>query len=141
MSEGPEGSTSQLLKALSDDVATLVRQEVRRAQGELAGTARQAAKGAALLGGAGVLGALAAGTSAAMLVRALDRAMPRPLSAAVVTLVYGGAAAGLAAAGVTELRHALPVVPEATVSSLQQDVAAARGRAQATPAPGEEQTT
>src|SRR4051812_30297247 len=126
MTTGPDSATSELLRALTDDVTTLLRQELRRAQDELAGKARQAGRGAALLGGAGALGALAAGTSAAFLVRTLDSVLPKPASALLATTVYAGGAAALAAAGAAEIRRALPVVPEETVESLRQDVQAAR---------------
>jgi Putative Actinobacterial Holin-X, holin superfamily III len=125
----PNSSTGELLQALADDLRSLMHQELRSAREELAATAKSAGRGAALLGGAGVLGALTAGTSAALLVRALDRVLPRPLSALVAVAIYGAAAGGLAAAGIAELRRALPLTPQDTLTDLRQDLDAATGAA------------
>jgi hypothetical protein len=118
-------SSSELLQALRDDVRSLVQQELRTAQTELTDKARGAAKGAAMLGGAAVFGALAAGTSAALLTRMLEVVLPRTMAAALATAAYGGVAGMLAGAGIEELRRVLPVVPEQTVDELRTDVRAA----------------
>ena len=122
--------TSNLVGALTQDVSALVREEIRAAQTELTGKARRAGRGGALLAGAGVLGALAAGSCAVFLQRTLDRVLPPRTSAAVLTVLYAGGAAALGAAGAGELRRAMPLVPQETVSNLRDDVEAARpGRA------------
>ena len=118
--------TSNLVGALTQDVSALVREEIRAAQAELTGKARRAGRGGALLAGAGVLGALATGSSAVFLLRTLDRVLPPRTAAAVLTVLYAGGAAALGAAGVGERRRAMPLVPEETVSSLREDVEAVR---------------
>ncbi|HET6257765.1 MAG TPA: phage holin family protein [Pseudonocardia sp.] len=129
---GSESSTGELLQALTDDVRSLVQQELRSAQAELTGKARRAGRGAAMLGGAAVLGALATGTSAAVLTRVLEKLFGRTMAALIATALYGGGAAMLANAGVEELRRTLPLLPEHTVDSLREDVRAATGAAPGT---------
>jgi hypothetical protein len=131
MSSGGAGRlTGNIVGALTQDVSGLVREELRAAQAELTAKARRAGRGGALLAGAGVLGALAAGSSAALLLRVLDRVLPPRTAAGVMTLLYAGGAAALGAAGVAELRRAMPLVPEDTITSLREDVqAAAPGQA------------
>ena len=119
-------STDDLFDALRDDVRELVRQEMRNAQGEIQGKARQVGRSSVMLGSAGLLGALAVGTTTTLLVRTLDRFLPPRLAAFVATLVLGGSAAGLAVAGVQELRRVRAVTPEETLAHVQGDMHAAR---------------
>jgi hypothetical protein len=77
-----------------------------------------------MLGGAAVLGVLATGTSAVVLVRFLDKIFPPTTSAVVATALLGGSAAVLARAGAEELRRVGPPIPERTVESVKADVAA-----------------
>lgn len=120
-SERPERSTGELVQRLNDAVATLLGQELRQARAELTDKARQGATGAALLGGAGALSAAALATSTLLLVRMLERFLPRPLAAAAATAILGGAAVALATRGVRDLRNVNPI-PEQTLSSVRADV-------------------
>ncbi len=126
-SSTPGSSTADLLQAISSDLSSLVRQELRSAQTELADMAKQAGKGGALLGGAAVLGVAALGTSTAFVVRLLDRRFSPTTSALLATALFGGGAAALGSAALQELRKAGPLLPEQTVASIRQDVRAAAG--------------
>lgn len=117
--------TSDLLRNATDAIGNLVRQELRQGQAEMLDKARQTGKGAVLVGVAGALGAAATGTATVLLVRILDRLMPRPAAAAVATVALGAAAASLGAWGLEELRRVNPI-PEQTLESLQEDIAAVR---------------
>jgi hypothetical protein len=119
-----DSSTGELLRTLTENVQDLVRGEVAHARQEMTEKALAARPAAAMLGGAAVLGALAAGTSAVVLVRFLDRFLPPTTSAAVATALLGGGAAALAKAGIEELRLVGPPVPERTIENVKADVAA-----------------
>jgi len=128
MSSGEAGrkTTSSLVGALTQDVGSLVREELRAAQAELTDKARQAGRGGGLLAGAGLLGALATASSAVLVQRVLDGVLPRRTAAAVTTVLYAGGAAALGAAGAAELRRAMPLAPEETLGTLREDVHAVR---------------
>ena len=117
-------TTADLIARATDDVRRLVHDEMQLAQAELAAKARQSAKGAAMLGAASVLGAMAAGTSAAFVVRLFEKLLPPGTAALFATGALGGGAAALARAGIEELRTINPV-PEQTVASVRSDVRAA----------------
>lgn len=124
-----DSSTADLLRTLTEDVRSLVQGEIAAARQEVTQKALDSRPAAGMLGGAAVLGALAAGTSAVVLVRFLDRVLPPTTSAVVATALLGGGAAALARAGVEELRRIGPPVPERTVESVKADVAAVTGAA------------
>lgn len=123
MTSPEQQSTGELLQRLNETVGTLVRQELQQAKNELVDKARQSTGGVACLAAASVLGAASVGTSVATVLRLLDRVLPAPAAGAVATAGFGGAAAALTVAGVSQLRAVNPV-PEATIRSLRSDVEA-----------------
>lgn len=127
-------STADLMQSLSADISALVRQELERAQRELVSKAKRAGAAAGMLGGAGVLGILAVGSSAALLRRLLDQKLPPVASAVLTTALFGGGAAALAAVGLDRLRAAGPLVPEETLAGVREDVRVATESASTPPA-------
>jgi hypothetical protein len=119
---GSERSLEELVQTVSEQAVVLARQEVELARREVTVKVKQAAPGAAMVGGAALLGTLAAGTGTAALVLMLAR-RPRPWAAALgVTGLYAGAGAVLAREGIARVRAAGPPVPQETVQSVKENL-------------------
>jgi hypothetical protein len=117
-----ERPIGELLKQLSEETTRLVHQELELAKAELTQKGRQAGAGAGLLGGAGVIGLLAAAALTACFILVLDAVMPAWLAALLVALVYGAIAAVLAMRGRNKVKQAAPPVPEQTIETVKEDV-------------------
>jgi hypothetical protein len=117
-----------LVKQLSGQTSMLVRQEIELAKAEMSQKASIAGKGAGLLGGAAVVGLLAAGALTACLILALGEVIPDWLAALIVALALSAVAAVLALQGRNRIRAATPPVPEQTVETVKEDVEWAKTR-------------
>jgi uncharacterized membrane protein YqjE len=122
-------SVADLLKQLSDQTATLVRQELDLAKAELTAKGKQAGLGAGMFGGAGVFGLYAVGALTACVILALSTWMAGWLAALIVTVVYGAIAGVLALIGRSKVQQGVPPVPERTVESVKEDVEWTKRRA------------
>ena len=128
----PERSTGQrsvgeIVSDLSQDLSTLVKQEMELARTELKEEVGKAGKGAGMLGGAGVAGLLTLVFLSLTLTFLLDNWMPLELAALIVTAVWAVIGAVLAARGRTELRRSNPQLPR-TQQTLKEDAAWARAQ-------------
>ena len=117
-----EQPIGELLKALSQETTTLVRQELELAKAEMTEKGKKAGVGAGLIGGAGVAGLLALGALTACLVALLDTAMVTWLAALIVTVVWAAIAAVLALRGRDRVQEMGPAVPEQTIETVKEDV-------------------
>ena len=117
-----EQSIGDLLKQLSQETSTLVRQELQLARAEMTEKGKQAGRGAGVLGGAGVAGLLALIALTMCLIFALDTAMPAWLAALIVTAIWGAIAGVLALTGRRKVQEATPATPEQTVETVKEDV-------------------
>jgi hypothetical protein len=122
-------STGELIKQLSEQTSTLVRQELDLAKAELTQKGKTAGVGAGMLGGAGVTGMLALGALTATLILLLAEAMDAWVAALIVTAIWAGAAGILALAGRDRVKEGMPPAPEQTVESVKEDVQWAKTRA------------
>jgi hypothetical protein len=123
-----ERSVPELLKQLSQETATLVRQELDLAKAELTDKGRRAGVGAGLISGAGLFGLGAFGALTACLIALLATAIDHVwLSALIVALVYGAIAAVLGLRGRDKIQEATPPTPQ-TVETLKEDVEWAKTR-------------
>jgi Putative Actinobacterial Holin-X, holin superfamily III len=125
-----ERSIGELFGKLSNELSTLIRQEMELARAELTEKGKQAGKGAGLFGGAATVALLGAGAITAGIVLLLALLLPDWLAAIVVGLVYVGIAALLGLKGRDEIQQATPPVPEQTVDTVKEDVQWAKTRAQ-----------
>ena len=122
--------TGELLKELSDQTTTLVKQEVELAKAELAEKGKQAGKGAGMFGGAGLFGVTAflalTASVIALIATALDHVW---LAALIVAVVYAAVAGVLAMTGKQKVQEAAPPVPEQAMESVKEDVQWAKTQA------------
>lgn len=131
-SEGEElrrHSTGDLVRELSEQTTTLVRQEMELAKAELSRKGKIVGAGAGMLGGAALVGLLALGVLTALILSLLDKAMDFSLAALIVTLAYAAGAAVLALAGRDRIKRGMPPAPEETVETVKEDVEWARNQA------------
>jgi uncharacterized membrane protein YqjE len=121
--------TGDLLRRLSEETTTLVKQEVELAKAELQEKGKQAGMGAGMFGGAGLFGVGAFAALTACIIAALELAMPLWLAALIVAVVYAAVAGVLAMSGKRKVGEAAPPVPEQARDSVKEDVEWAKTRA------------
>jgi hypothetical protein len=121
----------QMVQSVTEQAVSVARQEVALARRELAAKARQASSGAAMVGGAALLGTLAAGTGTASLVLFLSGRRGPSAAALGVTGLYAGLGVQLGQEGIARLRAAAPPVPEETVGNVKQNLGSGKKRASA----------
>lgn len=121
--------TGELLKELSNETTTLVKQEIDLMKAELAEKAKPAGIGAGMFGGAGLFGLGAFLALTAFFIALIDGALPIWAAALIVAAVYAAIAGVLALTGRQKVREATPVAPEETIESVKEDVQWAKTRA------------
>jgi uncharacterized membrane protein YqjE len=114
--------TGELVKDLSTQVSTLVRQELELAKVELTAKGKQAGIGAGMLGGAGLFALYGVGALVATAILALATVVDGWLAALIVAVVLFALAGVLALMGRARARRAGPPVPEQTVATVKEDV-------------------
>jgi uncharacterized membrane protein YqjE len=119
-----------LLKQLSEQTTTLVRQELELAKAEVSEKGKKAGAGAGMFGGAGVSALLGLGALTAAAITLLDNAMSTQLAALIVSVVWLAIAGVLALQGRNKVQEATPPVPEQATESVKEDVQWAKTRAQ-----------
>jgi uncharacterized membrane protein YqjE len=116
-----EQPMGELFKQLSNDLSTLVRQELKLAQAEMTEKGKQAGIGFGMFGAAGMIALLALVTLTTCLVAALATGMDVWVAALIVTVIYGALAGGLALIGKNRVSKATPPVPEQTIETVKED--------------------
>jgi hypothetical protein len=111
-----------LLRELSTQTTTLVKQELDLAKAEMREKGRRAGPGIGMWGAAGLVALLALGAFTAFAILVLDEVMPNWLAALLVAAVYGAIAGVLYVQGRERVDDAGSPVPEQTVETLKEDV-------------------
>jgi hypothetical protein len=135
--EAPGGSASrtdvgdvsfgELLGNVSQDLSTLLRQELALAKAELKTEAGKAGKSAGMLGAAGFAGYMVVLFASIAVWWALANVMDEGLSALIVAAIWAVAGGVLYSAGRRRLREMNPK-PERTVDTLKQVPDALKGQ-------------
>jgi hypothetical protein len=115
-------SIGELLKQLSEQTATLVRQELDLARAEMQQKGKRAGVGLGLIGVGGVVALAAVGALTATLIMLLAEWMDGWLAGLIVTLVYAAVAAVLGLQGKEKVSEAAPPMPAQTVETVKEDV-------------------
>jgi MFS family permease len=127
-----DAPTAELLRQLSEQMSTLVSQEIALAKAEVSEKGKKAGIGAGMFGGAGVIGFYLVGTLLATIILALVKAgVVAWLAALIVTVVLGAIAAVLALSGKKQIDAATPPAPEKAIASVKQDTDTIKTSAQA----------
>ena len=124
-----ERPLGEIARDLSRDVSLLVRQEVELAKAELTQQGRIAAPGLGMIGGAGVLGLMAAGALTAFLILVLSVFLPEWASALIVAAVLAAVAYLLLKRGKERVEEAGAPIPKQTIETVKEDVEWAKTRA------------
>jgi membrane protein len=117
-----ERPAAELVRDLSTQVSTLVRQELELARVELAAKGKEAGIGAGMFGGAGIMALYGVGALVAAAIIALGTAVAPWLAAVIVGVVLLAVAGVVALMGKSRAQRAVPPAPEQTVESVKEDV-------------------
>ena len=124
-----ERPIGEIAGELTRDLSLLVRQELELAKAEMAEKAKVAAPGLGMIGGASVVGLMAAGALTACLVLVLSTFLPDWLSALLVALALAAGAYLLVMRGRQQVAKAGALVPEQTIETVKEDLEWAKTRA------------
>ena len=124
---GSDATLGALVHDLTEQLSTLVRDEMRLAQAEMTQKGKKAGIGIGLFSGAGLMAffGLAALIATAILVLAL--LVDAWVAALIVTIVLFAIAGVLALLGKKNVSQATPAKPEEALEGLKQDVATVKG--------------
>ena len=114
-------SLGEIVSDVSNNFATLMKQEVELAKVELKQELTKAGTGVGMLGGAGFSGHLMLLFLSAALMFLLDNWLPIEVAALITGLLWAVVAAALAALGRHKLKEANPELPK-TQQTLKEDV-------------------
>ncbi|MBV9208148.1 MAG: phage holin family protein [Actinobacteria bacterium] len=114
-----QASVGELISAVTQDLSTLMRQELALAKAEIKQEAVQSGRAAGMLGGAGFAGYMVLLFASIAAWWGLGAVMPKGWAALVVTLVWAVIGAVLFVMGRQRMREVNPV-PERTAATVKE---------------------
>lgn len=124
---GSDPTLGALVHDMTQQMSTLVRDEIRLAQAEMTEKGKRAGIGVGLFGGAGLVALYGVAALLATVVLALALVVPAWLAALIVTVVLFAVAGVLAVQGRSNVSKATPAKPEEAIAGLKEDVATVKG--------------
>jgi Putative Actinobacterial Holin-X, holin superfamily III len=124
-----EQSTAELIKQMTEQVSTLVRDELKLAQVEMTRKGKQAGIGAGMLGGGGLVALYGVACLIACAIIGLSHVMQAWLAALIVGVILLAVAGVAALIGKNRVQRAVPPVPREAVESVKTDVEEIKERA------------
>ena len=124
---GADPTLGALVHDLTEQMSTLVRDEMRLAQAELAEKGKRAGVGVGLFSVAGLLAFFGVAVLIATAVLALSLAMSAWLAALIVAVVLLAASGVAAMLGKSNVERATPPKPEQAIEGIKDDVATVKG--------------
>ena len=118
-----DASVGELIRNMSADLSTLVRDEIRLAQAEVGEKAKKAGIGIGAFGGAGVVALYGLGVLIAAAVLGFANVVSPWLAALIVGVILFVVAGVAALIGKKQLSQAAPPVPTQAIASVKTDVA------------------
>ena len=128
-SSGQERSTGELVRALSEQVSALIREELKLAQLEMTRKGKQAGVGVGMLGGGGLIAMYGVGCLLACVIIAISGVVAAWLAALIVGAALLAVAAAAALMGKGRVQRATPPVPQEAAGSVRADVEEIKERA------------
>jgi uncharacterized membrane protein YqjE len=115
-------STSELVQRASEQITTLVRDEIALAKAELTEKGKHAGIGIGLFGGGGVLAMYGVGALIATLIIVFNLFLDLWLAALIVTVLLFLVAGILGLIGKKQVTKAIPPEPKEAIESVKADV-------------------
>jgi uncharacterized membrane protein YqjE len=118
-----------LVRQLTEQSSTLIRQELRLATAELQEKGKHAGVGAGMFGGAGLVALYGVGALIAAAIVGIGTLIEPWLAALIVGVVLLVVAGVVALLGKKQVEQATPAKPEQAMDSVQQDIDTVKERA------------
>ncbi|HEX5561545.1 MAG TPA: phage holin family protein [Nocardioidaceae bacterium] len=122
-----EPSLGALVHDLTQQMSTLVRDEIRLAQAEMTQKGKRAGIGVGMFGAAGVIGLFGLGAMVTTAILALALVLAAWLAALIVAVVLFVVAGVIALMGKSTVSKATPAKPEQAIGGIKEDIATMKG--------------